>query len=103
MDRETAAIARPFAARLRKRFSPEKIILFGSRARGDHFRTSDFDFIVVSKRFAGTPFVLRPAALYDLWTAKVDLEAICYTPDEFARKAKQLGTVRTALREGIAV
>ena len=101
MDKATAKIAKKFAARVKKAYSPERVILFGSRARGDNFRTSDFDFIIVSDKFRDTPFRERPSSLYDFWDQPVDLEAICYTPEEFARKIKQYGTVRTAVEEGI--
>lgn len=42
-------IAREFAAELRKRLGDriQKIILYGSRARGDFREGSDFDFLVV--------------------------------------------------------
>ena len=101
MDRETTKIANQFTARIRKAYAPERIILFGSRARGENFKTSDFDFIVVSDKFRGTPFVERPSELYDYWDEAVDLEAICYTPEEFAKKAREHGIVRAAVREGI--
>ena len=101
MDRTTAKIANRFASRIRKAYSPGKIILFGSRARGDHFKTSDFDFIVVSGKFRGTPFAERPSAMYDYWEEAVDIEALCYTPEEFAKKLRQHGIVRAAVREGI--
>lgn len=101
MDRATTKIADKFASRIRKAYSPERIILFGSRARGDNFRTSDFDFIIVSDKFRGTPFLERPSEIYDFWDEAVDVEAICYTPEEFKRKLRQYGIVRTAAREGI--
>lgn len=103
MDTATAKIARNFASKVRKALSPEKIILFGSRARGDNFKTSDFDFIIVSEKFRGTHFLRRPSDMYQYWSENVDLEAICYTPDEFARKLKQYGIVQTAVREGIEI
>lgn len=53
MDRETAEIARKFARRLMNNYTIKKIILFGSRARGDHLKMSDFDFIIVSPDFEG--------------------------------------------------
>lgn len=42
-------IAREFAAELRKRLGDcvQKIILYGSRARGDFWEGSDFDFLVI--------------------------------------------------------
>jgi len=43
----------------------------------------------------------RPSELYDYWDEAVDIEAICYTPQEFARKMKQHGIVRNAVKEGI--
>ncbi|OFV92515.1 MAG: hypothetical protein A3H28_04630 [Acidobacteria bacterium RIFCSPLOWO2_02_FULL_61_28] len=101
MDQATTKIASKFASRVKKAYSPERIILFGSRARGDNFKTSDFDFIVISDKFRGTPFLERPSEMYDFWDEAVDLEAICYTPEEFARKLRQRGIVRTAAREGI--
>jgi len=39
--------------------------------------------------------------MYDFGDEAVDLEAICYTPEEFAGKLRQHGIVRTAAREGI--
>jgi hypothetical protein len=101
MDQATTRIANKFASRIRKTYSPERIILFGSRARGDNFKTSDFDFIIVSDKFRDTPFLHRPSEIYDFWDEAVDLEAICYTPEEFARKLRQYGIVRTAIREGV--
>lgn len=101
MDKETAKIVKFFAAKIKKAYSPEKIILFGSRARGDHFKSSDFDIVIVSKKFIGIPFLQRLSKIYDYWTAKVDIEAICYTPEEFLRKSKEHGIIRRAIQEGI--
>lgn len=101
MDRETTTIAKRFAAHIKKVYKPEKIILFGSRAREDNFRTSDFDFIIVSKKFAGTPFMQRLPKMYDYWNEDVDIEPICYTPEEFTRKSREHGIVRKAIKEGI--
>src|SRR3989338_3982468 len=101
MDRETIKIANKFASKIRKAYKPREIILFGSRARGDNFRSSDFEFIIVSKKFFGTPFVLRPAEIYDYWNEKVDIEPLCYTPEEFERKRKIWSIVKRAVKEGI--
>lgn len=103
MDKETSKIAKKFALKLRKDFDPEIIILFGSRARGDHFKTSDFDFIVVSEKFKGIPLLARLPKMYDYWDEDFDLEIICYTLEEFKRKLKEYGIVRQAVKEGIKI
>ncbi len=57
MDRHAITIAtdwaalRRFAEMLRDQFGAELVLLFGSRARGDERRESDYDFIIVSPRF----------------------------------------------------
>ena len=101
MDRTTARVVKKFAARIRKAYTPERIILFGSRARGDHFKTSDYDFIIVSEDFRGIRFPLRPLKVFDFWDWDVPLEVLCYTPDEFERKSRQTCIVSEALREGL--
>jgi hypothetical protein len=42
-----------FLNKLKLEFNPEKIILFGSRAKGDDWKRSDYDFIIVSSKFEG--------------------------------------------------
>ena len=78
-------------------------IMFGSRARGDELLTSDVDLIVVSEGFSGQKFQRRPLAVLELWSDIVDLEALCYTPEEFARLKERMGIVRRAVEEGIEV
>lgn len=96
-------IVAEFAQRLGKLLRLEKLILFGSRARGDHLVTSDYDFIVVSADFEGQSFIRRGLVLYDLWTADESFDALCYTPQEFEQKQRQLCIVQTAVNEGIEV
>jgi len=88
-----------FARRLRERLHIQKILLFGSRARGDHLADSDYDFLIVSPDFQGVPFPSREPLVSDL--TKLPLEALCYTPEEFQRKRRQIGIVAEAVREGL--
>lgn len=90
-----------FIQRVNERFPLTKALLFGSRARGDHLRESDYDLILVSPAFAGIPFTDRMSAVYRLWPWEASLEPFCYTPEEFALKAGQLTVVRKAVEEGI--
>ncbi|WP_457613901.1 nucleotidyltransferase domain-containing protein [Methanocaldococcus sp.] len=48
---------REFINKLKEKFKPYKIILFGSRARGEYLEESDYDLIIVSDYFKGMPFL----------------------------------------------
>jgi len=76
----------------------EKMYLFGSRSRGDELLTSDVDVIVVSSDFEGVHFRKRPNLFLDKWFSPVDLEILCYSPDELGRKKKEIGLVQEALK-----
>ena len=82
------------------RFDPEKIILFGSHARGTGGPDSDADLLVVM-RVSGSK---RQAAVeIDLALAGVGLskDVIVVTPEEVERYRDTVGTViYPALREG---
>lgn len=92
-----------FVTRLRNSFPDVRVILFGSRARGDHLESSDYDLIIISKTFEDIPFIYRPAHIYPFWDLDQDVEPLCYTPKEFERKQKHLGIVRVAVQEGLEV
>ena len=102
MDRKTASIAKRFAKFLKNKLDAEKVILFGSRARGDHTQSSDFDFIIISKKFEKVPIIFRMSLIYDYWTNNIDVEALCFTPEEFKRKTNT-GILKKALSEGIEI
>ena len=90
---------RGFVKKVKEKFRPAVIILFGSRARGEGLKHSDYDLVVVSPKFEGMPFLERLSRLYGLGIlAGADL--LAYTPEEFERKKKELGVVREAAREG---
>jgi len=103
MDKQSIQVAQDFHKRIKKKFKFNKLILFGSRARGDNLKNSDFDFIIISKEFENKPFFLRPSEFFDYWKLNVDLEIICYTPQEFEKKKNQIGIVQQAFKEGIEI
>ncbi|MBE0446737.1 MAG: nucleotidyltransferase domain-containing protein [Actinobacteria bacterium] len=90
-----------FVHEIKAHLSIDKIILFGSRARGDALKDSDYDFIVVSSDFEGVFFTDRIKMLYSYWHQPQALEALCYTPAEFKEKLNQITIVREAVHEGI--
>jgi len=62
--------------RLNRNFNPGMIIVFGSRARGDYLKESDYDIIIVSEKFRGINFV-RVEIVYELWDLEERADIIC--------------------------
>ena len=90
-----------YLPRLRRRYRPELVLAFGSRARGDAIAESDLDLLIVSERFGAMPFLARASnVLLDL-DPPFAVDLLCYTPEEFRRKRQELGIVSLALEEGI--
>lgn len=103
MGKEVSGQVKKFAADVRKKFGAEKVILFGSRARGDNLKDSDFDMIIVSRAFKTIPYTQRMSKILPLWKSRYDLEALCYTPEEFEEmKRKKYSVIEQAVEEGIA-
>ncbi|VVB99846.1 Nucleotidyltransferase domain protein [uncultured archaeon] len=96
--------ARRFKQGAGKLVKLEKLVLFGSRARGDFGEYSDFDILVVSDDFVGQPFHKRSAGLYAAWKEDYPLEMICYTIAELREKQGNSHSIAAeAMRSGIAV
>jgi predicted nucleotidyltransferase len=90
-----------FLETVNKKYSPEKVLIFGSRARCDHLIDSDVDMIIVSKKFEGINWLERIRNVSADWEGLVLLEPLCYTPEEFEEKKKEIGIVNQAIQEGI--
>lgn len=83
-----------------KAMGAEKIILFGSLARGRENIFSDLDLIVVMN--SEWDFVQRHGRIYQQLDPKVDADILVYTPEEFARM-QPTPFIRHVLKEGIVV
>lgn len=82
------------------RFHPEKIILFGSYARGDAGPDSDVDLLVVMP-VAGSKRQIAVEISLALAGAGLPKDIIVVTPDEVARLRDIVGTIiYPAVREG---
>ena len=82
--------------------SPDKIVLFGSRARGDYREHSDVDLLVIgpSKKNSYERVVPLYAAMSGIGI-EVDIEIVAYTPEEVEEwRGASAALVTTALREG---
>jgi len=91
----------PFLDALRRAHPDAKVILFGSRARGDHLKTSDYDLLVLSRDFEGVPFRERILGVCNLLDPTVSADIICLTHREFRTRSKELSVIGTAAKEGI--
>ena len=106
MDSETAQIKKSlkkFKKRASKHFYIDKVIFFGSRARGKFKKYSDIDLILISPKFRGMKYFKRAPPLYKYWDMDYSFDIICYTPEEFEEKRKEIGMVREAIKEGIVI
>ena len=79
---------------------PLKVILFGSRARGQNLPRSDYDFLVVSE--SNQPRYQRSVPLYTaLADVPAEVEVMVYTPTEIEEwSAVPQAFVTTAMKEG---
>jgi predicted nucleotidyltransferase len=100
MDKKEIRSLKPVLRRLKKELSPEKILLFGSRARHEDWKRSDYDFIIVSDSFKGMHWLERIAKVVRLWDLPVDIDVLPYTLEEFEDKSVNSSTVRSALKDG---
>ncbi|MFH0875064.1 MAG: nucleotidyltransferase domain-containing protein [archaeon] len=90
-----------FRRKVIKKYSPTKIILFGSRARHDNFIESDIDIVIISDKFSNIKWPNRLALVSDLWKGLITIEPLCYTNEEFNKKKEEIGIVAAAVKEGV--
>ena len=86
--------------RLAQEIRVDRMILFGSRARGDWLLNSDADVMIISPDFGNLRFVYRSAEVLRHWRGQVDLKVFCYTPTEVAERRREIGIIAQALKEG---
>ncbi len=97
---ESEAAIRQAVNRIATRFHPEKIILFGSRARGQGGPNSDADLLVVmpvngSKRQQAVQMDLALEGI------PIPIDLIVVTPEEVQKYRDAAGTIiHEAVREG---
>ena len=96
----TMADIQRMARRIVRLFDPERVILFGSHARGEAGPDSDVDLLVVMD-VEGSKLeksIDIGVALHDFDVPK---DVIVVRPDEFAWRKNYIGTIeRPAAREG---
>jgi predicted nucleotidyltransferase len=103
MAKPRNALLRELVRRIRATAEPEKIILFGSRARGDEHSDSDLDIFIVMD--SDLPRYKRPVPFYRaLAGLGVAKDILVYTPAEVEEwKTASCSLVATVLREGMVL
>lgn len=70
-----------------KNYNPEKIILYGSWARGDYHEGSDVDLVIIKE--TNERFMDRIGKILDLNNSNLAIEPLVYTPSEFDKMKKE--------------
>ena len=94
---------RQMAGEIAKAFNPDKIILFGSYAKGNATAESDVDLLVIME--SSDPPPLRSVGMYRLLNGyMIPVEIMVRTPAEIERyKDVPFSVIHTALRDGITL
>jgi predicted nucleotidyltransferase len=98
--RDAEQLVAEMVARIRKVAQPERIILFGSRARGTAHADSDFDLLVIKE--SDKPRYQRSIPLYSILAdLPAEVEVVVYTPEEVREwSTVPEAFVTTAVSEG---
>ncbi len=96
-------LVQKFKKNINRSVKVDKLILFGSRAKGSFSRYSDFDLLIVSPDFKGVPWYKRPTKFYLMWKEDYPLEILCYTPEEIRKRMEKINIVSEAFKKGIEI
>lgn len=103
VKKEHLIYLKKFKKQLSKEIPIEKMYLFGSRAKGKPHRWSDFDLLIVSKKFKNKVSFERAIGFHKHWEIDYPVDFLCYTPKEFNKFKKQVTIVREVVKAGIKI
>jgi predicted nucleotidyltransferase len=101
MDRLIEKFRREALPKLIEEFKPDKVILFGSRAKNNARQDSDIDLIVISPLFKGIPFIRRMSAVLKKVSFPSHVDYICYTREEYERIKDASSVIRDAREQSV--
>ena len=85
-----------------RRYDPEKVILFGSRARGEDDPYSDIDLVIIKE--TEQRFLDRIASVYEVLQPVRAIDVLVYTPDELERMREEGNPfIEKVLQEGMVI
>ncbi|MBI2079739.1 nucleotidyltransferase domain-containing protein [Candidatus Micrarchaeota archaeon] len=97
------AMAGDFKKKARKKYSIQKMILFGSQAAGTAGRHSDIDLLVIAGKFRDRANYM--SALLREWhiVQKKPVDFVCLTRAEYEKMHSQATIARQAEEEGVEI
>lgn len=100
---DQGGVIKEIVTRVRQAVGAERIVLFGSRARGDARTASDFDILIIAP--SGEPRWRRAVPVYHALSGLgAPVDVVWWTPEEVAEwSGVRSHFVTTALREGRVV
>lgn len=85
-----------------KEYKPERIILFGSHARGEADEYSDLDIVVIKE--TEERFLDRLKTIYELVRPTFAMDVLVYTPQELAQMQERGNPfIEMVLTEGVVI
>ena len=100
MESDVSKEIRNITAQIIEKYKPEKIILFGSAARGEPTPDSDVDFLIIKKE---TPLygADRIRELSKVIDRNIPVDFLIYRPEEFNKRIKMGDPfLKTIVKEG---
>ncbi len=103
--RETAAVAKELARITQSltALGANRVLLFGSRARGEARRGSDSDLMVVMPCPLNETYATRLTRIARAIRSRIAVDLLVYTPEEFERLRATRPFVQQAVREGVVL
>jgi len=102
MKTHTTPTTSEIVARIVRDHHPQRIILFGSRARGDAREESDYDLLVIKPFPLQERRTIRKAIYHSLYGMGIAKDIILATPEETTEFGHLVGSVlQPAIQEGV--
>ena|SRR3989344_5326623 len=86
MTKQLQAEIKTIVDQLVTHYKPEKIILFGSGARGEATDESDLDLLIIKKGVDKDSRIKRAQEAYKKFNSKVPVDILVYSPYEIKKR-----------------
>lgn len=83
LDKEVDTVLQKIKEIIIREIDPDSIILFGSRARGDNHKDSDYDISVLKSGIEGENRKIKHRLYIALFEAREAVDLIVSTPEKF--------------------